>query len=187
MFRAGFERFKRIDPYLSLGNYLWQGAALFGIPVAAVMAWATSQLAWFWGTFQWAGVIGVGVITWLLIGVGLNLYRRSGPPVAPAQASSSTSGSQHLQLIEGKFFKNQQLHLDGKHYTGNTFEGVTIIYNGGPFRMDHNKIGGMVITTEKPEIESFVKLLNDFGYLKVPVFSDQGTMDPTNPFPESPK
>lgn len=40
------------------------------------MAYLTSQLAWFWETFQWAGVLGVGLLTWFLAAVGFNLYRQ---------------------------------------------------------------------------------------------------------------
>jgi hypothetical protein len=79
MFRAGFERFKVVDPYISFGGYLWQGAAILGLPVGALMAWALSQLNWFWETFQWAGVIGVGLVTWLFVGIGLNLYKHLKP------------------------------------------------------------------------------------------------------------
>jgi hypothetical protein len=56
-----------------LGWALW---FLFGLTGAALMAWAVSELAWFWNTFQWAGVFFTGLVTWFLIGVGLNLYRQ---------------------------------------------------------------------------------------------------------------
>lgn len=79
MFKSGFERFKVIDPFLSFGGYLWQGAALLGLPVGALMAWAFSQLNWFWENFQWAGVIVVALVTWLFVGVGLNLYQQLRP------------------------------------------------------------------------------------------------------------
>jgi hypothetical protein len=48
-----------------------------GLSGAAVMAWLSAQLSWFWGTFQWFGVVGVGLVVWLLIGIGLSLYRNS--------------------------------------------------------------------------------------------------------------
>jgi hypothetical protein len=75
MFKAVFDRFKKADPYLSLGNYVYSGVGLLGFSGAALMAWAMSRLTWFWQTFEWAGILFVGLIVWLLIGIGLNLYR----------------------------------------------------------------------------------------------------------------
>lgn len=79
MFKAGMERFKQVDPYLSLGGYVLSVFSLLGITVGVVMGWLLSQLTWFWATFQWAGVLFGGVLTWLLIGIGLSLYRREQP------------------------------------------------------------------------------------------------------------
>jgi hypothetical protein len=55
-----------------------------GLSGAAVMAWLSAQLSWFWGTFQWFGVVGVGLVVWLLIGIGLSLYRNSLPTFGAA-------------------------------------------------------------------------------------------------------
>src|ERR1041385_4404044 len=75
MLGKSWKFWKEVDPFLSFGGYVSGAATLLGLPVAAVAAWAFSQLNWFWSTFQFAGVLIVGLITWLLVGVGLNLYR----------------------------------------------------------------------------------------------------------------
>jgi hypothetical protein len=71
----------------SFGGNLFGLAALIGLPVGGLMAFMTAQLSWFWETFQWAGVLGVGILTWLLVGIGLNLYKHfaiaKGAPINP--------------------------------------------------------------------------------------------------------
>jgi hypothetical protein len=59
---------------LSVERLLYWALGLVG---GAVLAWGISHLAWFWQTFQLAVVIIVGITTWLLIGIGLNLFRHA--------------------------------------------------------------------------------------------------------------
>ena len=69
MFWRAWEGYKRVDPVFSFGSNLYGLAALIGLPVSGLMAYMTAQLSWFWETFQWAGVVGIAVLTWLLIGI----------------------------------------------------------------------------------------------------------------------
>jgi len=50
---------------------------VLGLAGGAVLAWGISHIAPFWQTFHLAVVIFVGIATWLLIGIGLNLFRHS--------------------------------------------------------------------------------------------------------------
>ncbi|WP_137043988.1 hypothetical protein [Pseudolabrys sp. FHR47] len=78
MLKKAYEAFKKVDPLLSLGGYIWMLFGAVGLTGAVAMGWLTSQLTWFWATFQWAGVLFISLLTWLLIGIGLNLYRHTG-------------------------------------------------------------------------------------------------------------
>jgi hypothetical protein len=75
MFGRLWDGYKRVDPVLSAGGNIISLAVWLGLPVGALMAYLSAQLNWFWGTYQWAGVVGVGLITWFLIGVTINLFR----------------------------------------------------------------------------------------------------------------
>ena len=73
MFGKLFSHWQKTDSALSFGGWaLW----IFGVPAGAVMGWSSSQLTWFWGTFQFAGVFFVSIVAWLMVGIGINLYRR---------------------------------------------------------------------------------------------------------------
>jgi len=64
-----------LNTALSLAS--WVGWLFPGLGAGVMAAWAASELTWFWNTFQWLGIIFVGLVTWLLVGIGLNLYRQS--------------------------------------------------------------------------------------------------------------
>jgi hypothetical protein len=136
---GGTDKVAKVSGVLDFGNWLWTGFVLLtGLSGATMMAWLVSQLSWFWNTFQWAGILGTGIITWLLIGVGLNLYRWY-----------SSGGKQRLKsetdapiLISGKHFAMMSLYYTGI-YTNCTFTNVTFQYDGIPsLNISDNKIFG---------------------------------------------
>jgi hypothetical protein len=70
-----FERWQKVDSASNAVNWLWWGAqAIFGFTAASIMGYAAAQLQWFWDTFRWAGAFGVGIVTWIIVGVGLRIW-----------------------------------------------------------------------------------------------------------------
>jgi hypothetical protein len=66
-----------IEPYtrlLDFGGYVLGAFALFGITGAVLIAWLSGQIQWFWEAFGPFGVAAVGVIFFVLIGMGLSIY-----------------------------------------------------------------------------------------------------------------
>lgn len=76
MLGRAWENYKKVDPVISLGGNVFSVVVLLGLPVGTLMAYLSSQLGWFWETFQWFGFAFIGLVTWLLVGLGFNLYRR---------------------------------------------------------------------------------------------------------------
>jgi len=70
------QRVQPVVTWLTLGSWVAWAIGLTGLTAAVMMGWAFAQLNWFWTTFRWAGVLFVGLVTWFLVGVGLNLYRQ---------------------------------------------------------------------------------------------------------------
>jgi hypothetical protein len=71
-----WEHLYRVDSLINLGGYAgWLVGTVGGVSVASLMAWLASRLEWFWATFEWAGVLSVGLLTWFVVGLGLYLYR----------------------------------------------------------------------------------------------------------------
>lgn len=75
------DRWRDADGFVTAAGWIWWGAErifymVFGLSGAALVAWAFAQLHWFWDTFQWAGVLFIGLVTWFIIGAGINLYRQ---------------------------------------------------------------------------------------------------------------
>ncbi|MEH6950795.1 hypothetical protein V4R08_05525 [Nitrobacter sp. NHB1] len=171
-----FEKFKGADTALSLGGWVWSAFLLItGLTGATVMGWALSQLSWFWEAFRWAGVLGAGLITWILIGIGLRLYQ----PIA----RSSRKAKGPPQRIRGKVFTNEEVMLSGFEYYDCEFRNVTLVYDGGIGGIVGCRFHGFMFKSNIPEVETFVRLLHDLGMLKIPVFQDGQTLKPSNPFP----
>jgi hypothetical protein len=173
------ERFARTSGILDFGNWAWFAIQFCtGITGATVMAWALSKLEWFWGNFAWAGVIGMGIVTWLLIGLGLNLYRS-------ASRSKITKRPKGVERITGQVFMNERVAVDGKAFIGCKFTNVTLVYNGTYGSFEHCKFAGFQLATEVPEIEAYVRVLHDFGMLKIPLFNQGHEAKPSSPIPDN--
>jgi len=170
------DKISRASGLLDFGGWIWNGFVfLTGLSGAAVMAWLTSQLAWFWGTFQWAGVLGVGIITWLLIGLGLNLYRHY------FSAGSVKKTKQKLDVpqtvVSGKHFRNEVVKLDGYVYSDCEFTNVTFQYDGeAPFNFSHNRIfGAPKFQSGNQTVELALLWMRGFGMLRenIEVYGDE--------------
>jgi hypothetical protein len=72
------QRIQLIVTWLTLGSWVAWVFGFMGLTVAIVVGWAFAQLNWFWNLFQWAGVLSVVLVSWLMVGIGLNLYRQPG-------------------------------------------------------------------------------------------------------------
>lgn len=67
-------RARNTEGLISFADYVWSGVrALLGFAGGTLMSVLASRLEWFWQTFGWAGVVGVGIIFWFLITLGLYL------------------------------------------------------------------------------------------------------------------
>jgi hypothetical protein len=98
-----------------------------------------------------------------------------------AQKEAETIAKKPLVIVQGKFFKNERVPLDGFHYTRCTFENVTLVYNGGPGEFTYNTVRGFAIASDLSQINSAIKMMFDLGLLKVPAMDDTGQIIPSNP------
>jgi hypothetical protein len=91
-------------------------------------------------------------------------------------------GFSGLTPITGQLIRNTRITVDGHNYAGNKLQNVTIAYNGGIGKLEHNVINGFDITTDDIKIWRFVMMLNDLGLLKVAALDEHGqSIKPTNP------
>jgi hypothetical protein len=174
------ERFAKTSGILDFGNWAWFAIQFCtGITGATVMAWAVSKLEWFWETFAWAGVIGVGILTWFLIGLGLSLYRSA------SKSKVTKHPNKGVERITGHVFMNEKVLVDGKVFVGCKFNNVTLVYNGTHGSFENCTFAGFQLSTEVPEIEAYVRVLHDFGMLKIPLFNQGHETKPSNPIPDN--
>ena len=83
-------QYKKVDGLLNFGSYLaWIFGAL-GLSGAVLMAWLSTEWQFFWTTLGWFGVAGVALLTWFMIGLGLNLYRWTQPQRVEVGKTHST-------------------------------------------------------------------------------------------------
>lgn len=74
--------------------------------------------------------------------------------------------------VSGRTFRNEKVLLDGYRYEGCTFINCTLIYNGGAGELRNNKFDAPIIESDVPEIEKMIFLLNELGYVNVPILRE---------------
>ena len=98
------------------------------------------------------------------------------PLQSPQEEVSPPVNEGPLIAINGKFFANERVVLDGKSHTGCTFEACTLVYNGSEnVGFNHNKlVPPIAISSDDPKIEMAMLLLHDLGLLKIPFRDETG-------------
>src|SRR5207245_2566800 len=70
------ERIQPINTWLTLGSWVaWFAVVVTGLTGAAIMAWLSAQIVWFWEALGLFGVISIGLVVWTLLTATLVLYR----------------------------------------------------------------------------------------------------------------
>ena len=135
-------------------------------------------------------IIFFGTLFVLIFAYGAIGYARNQwhPSVRDIEIKPNVSGQQTAEVgliaVRGKIFRNCEVTLDGREYTQCEFHTVTLVYDGGPVGMIDNKfVDGFVMRSNKKDINSFVSMMNAFGFLKISAVNERGVVAPTNPFP----
>lgn len=104
----------------------------------------------------------------------------------PSTTIKTSSNQAELITIEGRFFQNQRVVLDGFRYVNCTFTSVTLVFNGGKFSLERNRfLTSLFTASDKAELETMVKVLFDLGFMRVPVITPSGQILPSNPIPDA--
>jgi hypothetical protein len=135
-----------VDGGLRAGSWAWTIFCwVTGLTGAAVIAWASTTWAWYWATFNLAGVAAAFLIAWVLLGLGflfisfaIQSWRRVANRNQPPKQSTMTIPSVHfptpdwldpLVPVVNQTFRNRAVELDGKAFVDCRFENVTFVYN----------------------------------------------------------
>ncbi len=101
------------------------------------------------------------------------VYLASGMGAVPAAANPNSQtlawpNPYRPELVVGKYFKSQEVPLDGKAYSNCTFENVTFSYEGTtPVNFNNNTvIGPPQYKTNNPAVAGTLLLTKGFGLMK---------------------
>ncbi len=114
-------------------------------------------------------------VCWIVVGAAAALWidrilrNREGDDSEPPH---DPKWAEKLQLITGRRFLNETVHLDGKRFINCRFDNVTFVYNGGPISMEQIEVGTFVITSDNPKLNRFSNILLALGYINTPVVSE---------------
>lgn len=75
-----------------------------------------------------------------------------------------------LEAIHGRVFRNERVVLDGKSYTGCTFQSCTLVFNGGKTALVGNDLQGVAFASDDPKIEGSWHIFQALGYIRAQAF-----------------
>ena len=114
--RRFFSRIFSLDSAYSVADKAWAILfLLFPTTGAALMAWFSSGLGWFWSMTGWAGVVGVGIVAFFLLAIGLaagvwaaerwgTRRAKTGLLAEEKSATISARPELHLEMTAGNVF-----------------------------------------------------------------------------------
>jgi hypothetical protein len=107
------------------------------------------------------------------VGRELAALKQAKPNIATA-GRNDLSEDQSLTVVRGKTFRNERVVLDGHKYFSCSFVNVTLVFNGGPFGLEHNNLEGVVFDSDRREIGRTLYLLHSLGLIAVPALPRGG-------------
>ena len=161
------------------GYWDWIGYAVLGV-AAIIEAINTSlraapDLSANLPSFLTGGIIGYLPLLFFVVATLILVLRAFG--YLPSRKTGKQNSPEILEPVENRVFFRERVIIDGKKFTGCTFNEVKLIYNGEPYLMQHCKFGsGLTIGSDKDSIEAFVVLLHELGFLAFPVHNPEGNV-----------
>lgn len=140
---------------------------------ATVAATRLDQFLGWLMTVPWWVVFGFALVsTMWLMWVSWPRSALTTKEFPPGQGS--VFNREDLIAINGKFFSNERVVLDGKSFVNCVFEACTIVYNGSEkIWFSNNALRAPIqIQSDVPEIQRMMVFLHQLGMLAVP-FRDQ--------------
>jgi len=125
----------------------WGLMLVLTVAIAFVWTWVVPRIAGWWSLHdRWAKTIGVALTFMLLVG-GPSVLSLVVRRVAPAWTGGldyaawlDKDWGASLVSVTNKYFRDEDVLLDGKHYTNCDFENVTFVWKGqAPFMITHNQ------------------------------------------------
>lgn len=85
--------------------------------------------------------------------------------VSSRQAASKVEQIGLKHVIRQRF-ANETVEIDGKEFNSCVFENVTLVYRGSPFRLDRNKIIGILTIKTTHRAARLLEFLNDLDFVQ---------------------
>ena len=93
-------------------------------------------------------------------GTGTGQVQDNQPSQSGVNYGTETNSSHRTDIVRGKIFRHETVHLDGHSFIGCTFDHVLLVlYNGGPFDLIGNKFDTTVVASESQPINDAIDLL----------------------------
>lgn len=97
-----------------------------------------------------------------------------------------------LERIEGKTFGDERVEIDGKHFVDCSFNGTTLIFNGGRYSFEGplRWVAPSIEFSPRATAPDCIQILSFFGFLRVNAVSADGslisaaTISSVIPYPE---
>ena len=139
----------------------WLGVAMGAVIGGLVAWWGKHSASW-----SWPAIVVVGIV---VFAASLFIYDKlAGWKSASGQLTSKEWSIYKKESVLNKTFRNERVVLDGKSFSGCTFQNVTFEYNGtAPFDLVKNNIyGSYILDSKNDEILLLLRFLKEFRYLK---------------------